>query len=676
MPSDTARHGDAARQDEADDETADRSSNPATDDGGTDRETDGEPGPTGPTRRDAVRGSMAVLGASAIPASVSAAPGTSECDDDSPAAGPAACETSEAGMVTTSHAAATDVGVTVLERGGNAVDAAVAVQFALNVVQPHASGIGGGGFVLVYDAERDDVTCIDGRERAPLGAEPDMFLDEDGDVVPFLERHTNGKAVGVPGTLRACDVALKRFGTKPLAELIQPAIELAGPERPVTVDAHLAESIAENVDDGSLSKTAMTVFAPGGDPLEEGDLLVQPDLAETFSIIRDEGIEPFYRGEIADDIATTVQEADRYREEGGSMTVEDLGNYAVETPVPTHVTYEGSAAEITVRTMPSPTSGGYAIGQILSILEPFELDSFDRRSFETYHHLAQAFKLAFADRGAYLGDVEFVDIPWQGLLDETYIDERRALIDPEEVSDAVLEPGDPFDHQPGDRYAVTPREDCPGGPPWGPPGAGSPPESPGPKNDTGPAGSIPIDGHTDHFTIADAEGNVVSWTSTIEQFFGSGIMVPGRGFMLNNELTDFDEIPGGPNEVQPEKRPLSSMSPTIAFRDGEPFLALGSPGGFAIIVAVAQVILNVAEFGLSLEEAVAEPRIYTATGDWLQVEPGVPDAAVEALADAGHGVSETEAIGNVQAVLSDDGYVGVADERRDGEAGSPSGAAD
>lgn len=617
------------------------------------------------TKRTFLQGAGVTLGAGVVPVGTGRASVTSSNSTDF-----AAVAESSGGMVSSVHPQATEAGVEILESGGNAVDAAVAVQFALNVVQPHSSGIGGGGFMLVYSAEEDEIIAIDNRERAPLGARPDMFLDNQGEEVPFLARHTNGKAVGVPGTLKAADVAVKRFGRTELSELIQPAIELAASDgRTVTVDEFLASSIADNVEDGALTPTAQQVFAPYREPLEEGDELVQPDLADTLRLIRDEGIAPFYKGEIAEDIADTVQGAARYRRTGGSMTVDDLGRYNVQITRPTHQTYDGDAHEITVRTMRSPTSGGYVIAQILSLLEPFNLSQYDRRSFDVYHRLVEAFQLAFADRNEYLGDEEFVDIPWQGMLDDEYLDARREIIDPEEATDATREPGDPFEYQPGDQYYTSPRDVEQAARGGNASGARDGDEN---ESDTNSAVSHP--GQTTHFTTADDEGNLVSWTSTIEQLFGSGIMVPGRGFMLNNELTDFDSAPGGPNEVQPEKRPLSSTSPTIVTRDGDPFMTVGSPGGWSIIHTVSQILLNVAEFGMDVEEAVAEPRVYSATGAWVQAEGGVPDDVAEELNAAGHDVSVVDTIGNAQSILvrDDGGYVGVADDRRDGSADSPS----
>ncbi|MFH5801453.1 gamma-glutamyltransferase [Haladaptatus sp. CMAA 1911] len=601
--------------------------------GRSDTAPTGEGGST--KRRTFLKGSMATVGASV--ASVSAGEPSDDGTRVKQGAGNVATATGDE-MVATVHPQATRVGADVLASGGNAVDAAVATQFALNVVQPHSSGIGGGGFMLVYSADEDVVYAVDNRERAPLGATPEMFLDDDGEPIPFEKRHTSGQAVGVPGTLRACDVALKRFGSKSLAELIDPAISLASDACPrVTVDAPLAESIANNAD--LFNDAARSVFAPNGEPLQEGDPLVQPDLAKTFRLIRDDGIGAFYKGEIAEATAETVQES------GGSMTVDDLAGYNVTMDHPEHVEF----GDVTVRTMSLPSSGGLTIGQILKLVEPFDLGQYDSRSFERYHALIEAFHLAYADRGAYMGDKLFVDAPWQGLLDDEYVKRRRRLISFDEAG-PERSPGDPWSFQPGNPYRVSPLGDS------------------GTRERR--ATDLQSDrGQTTHFTVADSDGNMVSWTSTIEQFFGTKMMVPGYGFMLNNELTDFDATPGGPNEVQPNKRPLSSTSPTIVFRDGDPYMTVGSPGGKTIITTVAQVLLNVVEYGMSLQSAIAAPRLYADVDPAVYWEEGVPDGVRKKLRARGHALNDDPTqLGNVQAirVLDSGKYRGAADGRRNG----------
>ena len=610
----------------------------------------------GPNRRTFLQGSAATIGAGALASSASAqgadastyASSTGESEDRDPARA-----TGSDGMVSSVHPQASRAGADVLRNGGNAIDAAVAVQFALNVVQPHSSGIGGGGFMVVYVAEEDEVYTIDNRERAPLGADKGMFLQANGEPIPFEKRRTLGEAVGVPGTLRACDVALKRFGTRGIPELIGPAIDLAAPgcAPDVTVDATLAEAIAGNK--SVFNEPARRLFAPGGEPLKEGDTLAQPELAETFRTIRDEGIGAFYKGEIGKAIAEIV------RENGGSMRPLDLARYNVTVDHPEYAEFN----DVTVRTQSLPSSGGLTIGQILKLLEPFDLERYGFGSAKTYEAMLEAFGLAYADRGEYMGDKAFVDAPWQGLFDEAYLEKRRQNISVNESAAGRPEPGDPWSYQPGDPYAVDAV------------GLGDLRE--GGNGNGGAAGEESLltpfatdRGQTTHFTTADAEGNMVSWTSTIEQFFGTGIMVPGYGFMLNNELTDFDAVPGGPNEVMPGKRPLSSTSPTIVFKDGKPYMTVGSPGGKTIITTVAQIVLNVAEFGMSVEEAIAAPRVYTDADPAVYWESGVESEVIERLRAYGFDLNdEPMQLGNAQAIYVDresDRYVGVADWRREG----------
>jgi gamma-glutamyltranspeptidase/glutathione hydrolase len=658
---------------------------------GTDRHA--ERGVDGTNRRNFLLGSAAALGTGLTASGVPAAAREASAVDGKPRAMQAdqvVTATDEEGMVSSVHPAATDIGTSVLAEGGNAVDAAAAVQLALNVVQPHSSGIGGGGFMLVYSAEEDVTYAVDNRERAPLGADPEMFLDDDGEPIPFDQRHMSGQAVGVPGTLRAIDVALKRFGSRPLDELIAPAIDLASSGgREATVDEYLAGVIEEEVD--NFNDAASEVFVPGGEPLAAGDSLVQPDLAKTFRLVRDEGVSAFYRGEIAEAIAETVQET------GGTMTVNDLAGYNVTMDHPEYAEY----GDVTVRTMSLPSSGGLTIGEILKITEGLDLGDAGPRSAERYHALVETFHRAYADRGAFMGDKLFVDAPWQGLFDEEYIEQRREEIPLDRASDPPWRPGDPWAFQPGDQYYVDPLFDAEAMAGMAD-GDGealqqlvsllaallamSQGESGGNGtsngSDTASAGwqswrqrtSLAADrGQTTHFTTADSEGNMVSWTSTIEQFFGTKMMVPGYGFMLNNELTDFDARPGGPNEVQPNKRPLSSTSPTIVFRDGEPFMTVGSPGGTTIITTVAQIIQNVEAYDMDIAEAIAAPRLYADDDPTVYWEEAVPEEARTRLRDLGHELNdEPSALGNAQAIVVRDGeYVGAADFRREGAVGGP-----
>ncbi|MCP3032295.1 gamma-glutamyltransferase [Halobacillus sp. A1] len=533
----------------------------------------------------------------------------------------------EEGMVATAHPAATEIGAEVLRKGGTAMDAAVAIQLALNVAEPMMSGIGGGGFMMVYEAEEDDVSIIDSRERAPAGAEPDMFLDENGEVIPFSERHITGDAVGVPGTLKGLMTAYDEWGTRPFNQLINPAIKLA--HKGVEVNSVLAEAIDDNQYELSRS-AAKDVFLPGGEPLQEGDKLVQKDLADTFKLIRKDGLDAFYGGEIGQALADTVQDF------GGTMTSDDLENYQLTIDEPVTGTYRGYE----IASMPPPSSGGLTVLQMLKMLEGFDLSEYDVKSPEKYHVMAEAMHLAYADRNAYIGDTQFVDVPMEGMLNEEYLAERASLIEMGQANENV-EPGDPWEYQDGELDPAASSED-----------------------------DREI-GETTHFSVADKWGNHVSYTTTIEQVFGSGIMVPEYGFMLNNELTDFSAVPGGPNQVKPGKRPMSSMTPTMVFKDGEPYLSLGSPGGPTIITSVFQTLVNVIDYDMPLKDAIEEPRIYSASYPQISWEDGIPDETRATMEDWGHQwQSSPGEIGNVQAVrvLEDGSYEGAADSSRAGTA--------
>ncbi|WP_449355060.1 gamma-glutamyltransferase [Virgibacillus natechei] len=532
------------------------------------------------------------------------------------------------GMVVTAHPLASEVGADVLKNGGNAVDAAVAIQFALNVNEPMMSGIGGGGFLMYYDAETEEVSAINSRERAPAGATPDMFLDEDGNVIPFQERVRSGKSVGVPGTLKGLETALDQWGTRSIDELLEPSIEMA--EEGVEVNWVLANAIASNEE--KLSNTAAKeVFLPDGAPLEEGDLLIQEDLADTFRLISEQGTDALYNGEIGEALAEEVEKRD------SSMTADDLSNYDVTKEEPVWGDYRG----YDIASMAPPSSGGLTMLQMLNMFEQMDLTQYSVQSPEKYHHMAEVMHLAYADRGAYMGDPEFVDVPAEGLLHPDYIDSRVETIDPDQANDNV-QPGNPWDYQEGEPSPLSEK-----------------------ANDK-------TDGETTHFTVADSEGNLVSYTTTIEQVFGSGIMVPDYGIMLNNELTDFDAVPGGANEVQPNKRPLSSMTPTIVLKDGEPIMTVGSPGGTTIITSVMQTIVNVIGYDMELKDAIEEPRIYSNDYPSIRWESGIPTDVREQLEQMGHEwESSPGEIGNVNSLLIDSEsglYLGAADSTREGKA--------
>ena len=528
-------------------------------------------------------------------------------------------------VVTSSHPLAAEAGAEMLRRGGNAIDAAAATQFALNVVEPQFSGIGGGGFLMVHLAASGQTVILDGREMAPAGATPDQFLGPDGQPLPFDQAHVRGTAVGVPGTPMLIARALERFGSLPLAETLGPALDLA--ESGFRVNHFLAADIASARAKLATWPATAAIFLPDGEPLREGELLRQPDLARTLRMIQTEGIAPFYTGEIGE--AIVAAQAQR----GGRMTMADLAAYSVKERAPVVGSYRGYQ----VATMPPPSSGGLTMLQMLSMLEPFELRSTGHNTPKTLHLMLEAMRLAYADRGRYMGDADFVDVPTRGLLDPAYVDARRPLIDPERAN-PMPRPADPFAYQhAGPRPAF--------------------------------AGTIGEDGlHTTHVTIVDRAGNVVSFTTTIEAAWGTGLVVPGYGFLLNNELTDFDFQPGGPNQVEPGKRPRSSMTPTIAFRDGQPVFALGSPGGPTIITTVMQVFLNVVEHGLGLREAIEAGRIFSSGYPSFAWEAGIDGPTIEALRALGHTPAGAPTrIGSVQAALrgADGEWAGAADLRRE-----------
>ncbi|CAH0343814.1 gamma-glutamyltransferase [Bacillus sp. CECT 9360] len=530
------------------------------------------------------------------------------------------------GMVATAHPIASEIGAEVLKKGGNAVDASVAIQFALNVVEPMMSGIGGGGFMMVYDAKTKKTSIINSRERAPQGATPDMFLDENGKPIPFNVRSSGGTAVGVPGTLKGLEKALDKWGTQPMKKLIDPAISLA--DKGFPIDSVLAKAIADNQTE--LSRTAArNIFLKNGEPLKEGEILEQDDLARSFKKIRSGGTDAFYEGEIGEAIARTVQSY------GGSMTKKDLRKYNVSIDEPIWGEYKGYK----IASMPPPSSGGVFLLQMLKLLDDYHVSQYDVKSAEKYHLLAETMHLAYADRAAYAGDPEFVKVPLNGLLHPSYIKERQQLINMEKANQNP-QAGDPWKYEKSKpNYKVTKQNDAK-------------------KN-----------GETTHFTVADKWGNVVSYTTTIEQVFGTGIVVPGYGIVLNNELTDFDAVPGGVNEVQPNKRPLSSMTPTIVFEGNKPVLTVGSPGGPTIIASVLQTILHRVEYDMELKAAVEEPRIYSNNINSYQFEQGIPATVLSRLNSMGHKFGTTPGtIGNVQSIeINKNGtYKGVADSSRNG----------
>jgi len=510
------------------------------------------------------------------------------------------------GVVAVSHPLAAKVGADVLAAGGNAFDAAAAIQFALNVVEPQSSGIGGGAFIVAYVAKEKRLVAIDGREKAPAAATPTMFGD-----LSFEDASVTGISVGVPGTLKAVSTVLTNWGTYSLAKTLDPAIALA--ENGHTVGTMLATDILNTSDRGfstsNLQPETAALFRPGGVPLAKGSLFKNPDLAKTFRLIATKGTDGFYKGEVAAAIVaaqtrgTTTGAAGPALTSGagGKMSLADLANYNVSIRQPVTGTYRG----YTVASMPPVSSGGITALQQLKMLEQFPLGDktkgFGFGEKNTLNVMIDAMRLAFQDRNFYLGDGDFVNIPVTGLLDASYLAGRASLIKADTALKAsALVPGNPY---PKNSVGVT-----------------TPPSQKDNKEGT----------HTTHFVVADKDGNVVSMTTTIESLFGSGILVPGYGFLLNNELTDFNWPPTfdlatgniGANDVAPFKRPRSSMTPTILLKDGKPFAALGSAGGSKIINAVVQITSNMVDHGMSVEQAIDAPRIHAAAGGTVFCETG------------------------------------------------------
>ena len=523
------------------------------------------------------------------------------------------------GMVATQEATATRIGLEVLQNGGNAVDAAVTVGFALAVTLPRAGNLGGGGFMVVHDAASGETVAIDYREMSGAAASRDMYLDAAGEADPEKSRYS-GLAVGVPGTVAGLALALERYGTLTLAETLAPAIALA--EDGITVSPDLADSLkaaAKRMQKWPAS--AAIFYKAGGTPYEPGERLAQADLARSLRLIAEQGPEALYGGAISEQIVAAVGEA------GGHLTMEDLKAYEAVVREPVRGSYRGYE----ILSMPPPSSGGVHIVQILNILEGVPLGFLGAGSAEAIHLTAEAMKHAYADRSEYLGDPAFVDVPIAALTSKVYASSILARISRGRAAPAAeIGPGDL-----------------------------APYESP----------------QTTHFSIVDAAGNAVANTYTINFSYGSGIVAGGTGILLNNELDDFSAKPGVPNAygliggeanaVAPRKRPLSSMSPTIVLEDGKPFLVTGTPGGSRIITTTLQVIMNVIDHGMNIAEATLAPRIHHQwLPDELRIEEGLSPDTIRLLEQKGHKVSVADAMGSTQSImLADHGLYGYSDPR-------------
>jgi gamma-glutamyltranspeptidase/glutathione hydrolase len=554
------------------------------------------------------------------------------------------------GAVSSVDPAASRIGIEVLANGGNAADAAVATAAALGVTEPYSAGIGGGGYFVYFDAESGEVTTIDGRETAPAGITPDAFVDPaTGEPYPFTpELVTSGVSVGVPGTLATWETALEEFGTNSLGATLAPSILLAA--NGFVVDDTFRSQTLDNKERFAAFPDTAELFLPNGDAPVVGTTFRNPDLARTLLSIALEGTDVFYEGAIADEIAGVVQSprkdpASTLPAPAGTLTAEDLADYSVRLQDPTEVSYRG----LDVFGMAPSSSGGTTVGEALNILENYELAPGDVG--QSLHLYLEASARAFADRGAYLGDPAFVDVPTETLLSQQFADERNCTIDPLVASTRPVAAGvipDDGDENGGDGSGDGDGAGDGGDGRGDGGGSGDGDGSKGGSSDGGPADldcatlEAPAAEDTEnvsttHLSVVDQWGNAVAYTLTIEQTGGSGMTVPNRGFLLNNELTDFTTVynEDDPNRIEPGKRPRSSMSPTIVLDDGAVRYVLGSPGGATIITTVLQILINRVDLGMTLPEAVAAPRASQRNAATTPAEPKFIEAYEALLAPFG-----------------------------------------
>ncbi|MFI8993571.1 gamma-glutamyltransferase [Streptomyces sp. NPDC053542] len=580
----------------------------------------------------ALAGSLASVPASARPAAAPAAPAT-EAPPKSPVA------VGSGGAVSSVDPDASAAGIEVLKKGGNAVDAAVATAAALGVTEPYSAGVGGGGYFVYYNAKKRSVQTIDGRETAPLTADKDLFL-ENGKPIPFNEAVTSGLSVGTPGTPATWDKALDKWGSRSLGQALAPATRLA--RDGFTVDETFRKQTADNADRFRDFPASAKLFLPGGQPPAVGSTLKNPDLARTYDELATKGVDALYRGRLGEDIVRTVEqppvrEGATRKVRPGDLTAADLDAYETKDQAPTKTKYRG----LDVYGMAPSSSGGTSVAEALNILENHDVAKLSEKQY--LHRYIEASRIAFADRGRWVGDPAAQKVPTKELTSQKFADSRACLIKDDAVLKSPVAPGDPRHPEPcaaGDKAAPTTYE-----------------------GDS-----------TTHLTAADKWGNVVAYTLTIEQTGGSGITVPGRGFLLNNELTDFSFAPAAPgvpdpNLPGPAKRPRSSMSPTVVLDHGKPVLAVGSPGGATIITTVLQTLLGHLDRGLPLVDAIAAPRASQRNAAQTELEPGLYDSKLRTELEAlGHSFKENPEIGAATGVqrLSDGRWLAAAEKVRRG----------
>ncbi|MEL7165980.1 MAG: gamma-glutamyltransferase [Pseudomonadota bacterium] len=533
--------------------------------------------------------------------------------------------TAQSEMVAAANPLAVEAGTAILAAGGSAADALVAVQLVLGLVEPQSSGLGGGAFLLYYDAETGDVVTLDGRETAPLAATPQLFQDENGEPLKFFDAVVGGRSVGTPGTPALLSDAHMRWGRLPWAQLFEDAVSLA--EDGFTVSPRLAGLIARDAERLGRFPTTANYFLPNGAPLQAGDTLQNTDYAATLRAMADGGAGVFYSGAIALDIVTAVQTAPG---NPGVLSQQDLAVYTVKERPPVCVTYR----DHDVCGMGPPSSGGLTVGQILGLLTPYDMAALGPEDAESWRLIGDASRLAFADRGRYMADSDFVPMPTAGLVDPDYLANRATLLGGEAALGDVA-PGTPqFDHSL--RWADDESLELPS---------------------------------TSHISIVDKDGNVASMTTTIENAFGSRLMV--RGFLLNNELTDFSfrthrDGVSIANALAPGKRPRSSMAPTIVLKDGAPVLAIGSPGGSRIIGYVAKTVIGMLDWGLDVQAAIDLPHAVNRFGTYDLEDGTAATALAPALTDMGYDVNARALTSGLHGIAIGDTLQGGADRRREG----------
>ncbi len=529
------------------------------------------------------------------------------------------------GMVVSASKLASEVGIEILKRGGNAVDASVAVGFALAVTYPAAGNIGGGGFIVIR-LNNGTATTIDYREKAPASTHPDIYIDESG--YPLPEKSAEGvTSAGVPGSVAGMIYALEKYGTMKLADVIQPAIDIA--LNGFELDYRMAESFNFTFEAFRKYPSSFKIFSKNGKPFEAGDLFVQSDLARTLSIIKEKGMDGFYKGEIADLIVNQMKLLD------GWITHEDLANYQPVEREPVTGTYHSYE----IISMGPPSAGGVLLIQVLNILENLRFEKNDWGSSKYIHYLVEALKFAYADRSKHIGDPDFYQVPKDHLISKDYANKIFNRINENAIPSELIAPADFFSFNEGEQ--------------------------------------------TTHYSVIDKFGNAVSTTTTINSGYGSKIVVEGAGFLLNNEMDDFSISPGIPNQfgltggeankVEPNKRMVSSMTPTIILKNGKPYLIVGSPGGSTIMTVVLQVILNVLDFNMNIQRANDAPRIHHQwLPDRIDYEPfGLPEDVKENLIQRGHKIGIERVLGRMDAIMvnpSTGYYYGATDKRGYGAA--------